>query len=111
VLLVHRPRYRDWTFPKGKLEAGETEEECALREVLEETGLRCELEEELPITRYADAAGRPKQVRWWRVRVAAGELAFLHEVDQARWVSAAEARGLLTYERDLEVLAAAVQDT
>ena len=65
VLLVHRPRYDDWTFPKGKAEPGESDVECALREVEEETGLRCELGRELPSTSYVDGKGRPKRVRYW----------------------------------------------
>ena len=65
VLLVHRPKYDDWTFPKGKAEAGESDEDCALREVWEETGLHCALGSELAATEYADALGRPKIVRWW----------------------------------------------
>jgi 8-oxo-dGTP diphosphatase len=108
VLLVHRPRYRDWTFPKGKCEPGETDEACAVREVEEEAGLRCSLQDELPASEYTDDRGRPKRVRWWRMRVEGGELAFLHEVDDARWVSPVEAAVLLTYERDRDLLAAAV---
>ena len=61
VLVVHRPRYDDWSFPKGKLKPDETDEECALREVAEETGLVCELGEELPSTEYTDESGRPKR--------------------------------------------------
>lgn len=106
VLVVHRPAYGDWTFPKGKCEAGETDEACALREVAEETGLACELEDELPSTSYVDSRGRPKRVRYWRLRVAGGELSFDHEVDGGSWVTPAEAGSLLTYERDLEVLRA-----
>ena len=108
MLLVHRPRYGDWTFPKGKCEPGETDEACALREVEEETGLRCSLQDELPSTEYTDDRGRPKRVRYWRMQVEGGELAFLHEVDDARWVSPVEAAVLLTYERDRDLLAAAV---
>ena len=104
VLVVHRPRYRDWTFPKGKADPGETDEECALREVEEETGLRCTLGSELPSTEYADARGRWKRVRYWEMRVESGELRFEHEVDAARWLPPAEAVGLLTYERDVELL-------
>lgn len=106
VLVVHRGRYGDWTFPKGKAEGDESDEECALREVEEETGLRCELGRELPRTEYLDARRRPKRVRYWEMRVVGGRLAFLHEVDEARWLSVAEAGRLLTYERDLAVLAA-----
>ena len=104
VLVVHRASYGDWTFPKGKLEPAETDEECALREVLEETGLVCALEGELPSTAYRDGRGRPKEVRYWRLRVVGGALRFDHEVDDARWVGPDEARALLTYARDLAVL-------
>jgi 8-oxo-dGTP diphosphatase len=104
VLVVHRPRYGDWTFPKGKREPGETDEECAIREVEEETGLRCALEEELPSTSYVDHHGRPKLVRYWRMRPLSEELRLEHEADDARWLSPAEAARLLTYDRDLEVL-------
>ena len=104
VLVVHRPGYDDWTFPKGKCEPGESDEACALREVAEETGLFCALEDELPSTDYTDSRGRPKRVRYWRLRVVAGALAFDHEVGSGRWLTPAEAEELLTYERDLEVL-------
>ena len=104
VLVVHRDRYADWSFPKGKCDPDETDEGCAIREVEEETGLRCRLEDELPSTEYVDARGRPKRVRYWRLDIVVGELAFDHEVDDARWVSLAEAEELLTYERDLVVL-------
>ena len=106
VLVVHRDKYDDWTFPKGKCEPDESDERCALREVTEETGLRCVLGPELPSTFYRDGSGRPKSVRYWRLDVVGGELAFDYEVDEARWVSLARAKDLLTYERDLAVLAA-----
>ena len=104
MLVVHRPRYDDWTFPKGKLEPGESDEECALREVEEETGLRCALEQELDTTEYTDGRGRPKRVRYWRMGVVDGELRFDHEVDAARWASPADAGALLTYGRDVSLL-------
>jgi 8-oxo-dGTP pyrophosphatase MutT (NUDIX family) len=105
VLLVHRPRYDDWTFPKGKAEEGERDEECALREVHEETGLRCELDDELTATSYVDQKGRPKRVRWWRMDVVADDgFTPNDEVDELRWVDAATAAALLSYERDLALL-------
>jgi 8-oxo-dGTP pyrophosphatase MutT (NUDIX family) len=104
VLLVHRPRYRDWTFPKGKAEADETDEECAVREVEEETGLRCELGPELPATSYVDGHGRSKRVRYWVMRQVGGELAFEHEVDDAVWLPPEDARRRLSYDRDVAVL-------
>ena len=106
MLVVHRPRYEDWSFPKGKAEPGESDEECALREVREETGLVCELGEELPTTSYRDAAGRPKQVRYWRMDPTGGELEFEHEVDDARWLSVEDAAATLTYDRDRPLLEA-----
>jgi len=109
VLLVHRPAYDDWTFPKGKVDPGESDEDCAVREVEEETGLRCVLGRELQSTTYDDARGRPKLVRYWVMKVAGGGLRFEHEVDEARWLSADEAAALLTYERDIAVLHEAVR--
>jgi 8-oxo-dGTP pyrophosphatase MutT (NUDIX family) len=108
VLLVHRPAYDDWTFPKGKADPGESDEECAVREVEEETGLRCALGRELQPTDYDDARGRPKHVRYWTMEVVGGSLRFEHEVDEARWLAPDEAAALLSYERDLDVLREAV---
>jgi 8-oxo-dGTP diphosphatase len=105
VLVVHRRRYGDWSFPKGKLHPGETEEACALREVEEETGVRCELVEELPSTAYVDSQGRPKRVRYWLMRPVGGEpRPTPPEVDEVRWAGIDEARRLLTYDRDVELL-------
>ena len=109
VLLVHRPAYDDWTFPKGKVDPGESDEDCAVREVEEETGLRCVLGRELQSTTYDDARGRPKVVRYWVMEVAGGELRFEHEVDEARWLPVDEAASLLAYERDIAVLHEAVR--
>jgi 8-oxo-dGTP diphosphatase len=104
VLVVHRPAYDDWSFPKGKAEPGETDEDCALREVEEETGLVCELARELAATDYLDGKRRPKRVRYWLMTVIGGALRFDFEVDQARWVSVSDAAELLTYERDVALL-------
>jgi 8-oxo-dGTP pyrophosphatase MutT (NUDIX family) len=105
VLLVHRPRYDDWTFPKGKAEPGESDEACALREVEEETTLRCMLGDELPATSYVDGKGRPKRVRWWLMEPVGGEAAPASEVDEVRWTDTGEAARLLTYARDRVLLA------
>ena len=106
VLLVHRPKYDDWTLPKGKLEPGETEEECALREVLEETGLRCALGPELPRVSYRDAQGRAKSVRYWVMSATEGEARAQNEVDAVRWLGIADAARLLSYGTDRDLLAA-----
>lgn len=100
VALVHRPRYDDWSLPKGKLDPGESFEEAALREVEEETGLRCRLVRELPTVRY-DVRGRLKEVRYWAMEVD-DEIPFVpnDEVDQVRWVAQQEALALLSYDRD-----------
>ncbi|MDQ3122359.1 MAG: NUDIX hydrolase [Actinomycetota bacterium] len=104
VLLVHRPKYGDWSLPKGKARRFERDKACALREVEEETGLRCELGEELATTRYDDVRGRTKRVRYWLMTPIAGTLEFTNEVDDGRWLSVEEARDLLSYERDVRVL-------
>lgn len=107
VLLVHRPAYGDWTFPKGKLEPGETHEACALREIEEETGLRCALGPELRATSYVDGKGRPKVVRYWLMRPAGGVAGPRNEVDAIRWMAVGEAAATLSYEADRALLAAA----
>jgi 8-oxo-dGTP pyrophosphatase MutT (NUDIX family)/phosphohistidine phosphatase SixA len=106
VLLVHRPAYGDWTFPKGKLEPGEAEPDAALREVEEETGLRCLLGRELGHTEYVDSQGRPKVARYWTMVAPASEPAAANEVDAVRWASQDEAAEALSYDRDAKLLAA-----
>ena len=98
VLVVHRPRYDDWSLPKGKLRLGESWEDAALREVEEETGLRCGLGELVGATRYG-----LKEVRYFRM-TCEGEAVAQNEVDEVRWVPLADAPALLTYERDAELL-------
>ena len=111
VLLVHRPHRQDWTFPKGKVEPDETDEACALREVEEETGLRCALGEELLTISYVDHKDRLKVARYWVMRAIDGQAAPHNEIDAVQWLSVAAAARTLTYERDLallDALAAAV---
>ncbi len=105
VLLVHRPKYDDWTFPKGKAERGESEEACALREVEEETGLRCVLGSELVSTSYTDSRGRPKVVRYWQMTVRDGEFVPNREVDEIAWLDPEAAAQRLSYDRDVPILA------
>ena len=104
VLLVHRPKYDDWTIPKGKLEPGETWEQAAAREVAEETGLRCEVGDEVGRTFYRDARGREKEVRYYAL-MCADEPSPQNEVDEVRWVGLDDAAELLSYERDRSLLA------
>jgi 8-oxo-dGTP pyrophosphatase MutT (NUDIX family) len=104
VLVVHRPKYDDWTLPKGKRESGETDEQTALREVHEETGLRCRLGQELAESRYVDGRGRPKSVRYWEMTVEGGSFTPNDEVDEVRWMPLGQVAGALTYERDQPVI-------
>lgn len=106
LVVVHRPRYDDWSLPKGKLDPGESHEVAALREVQEETGLEVELEEELEPHFYEDHKGRSKRVRWWAMQALEGEFNPDHEVDELRWVAPDAAAELLTYARDRELVAA-----
>ncbi len=105
LCVIHRPDYEDWSLPKGKLDAGESHEDAALREVHEETGLRCTLIAELSSQQYTDRKGRPKTVRWWAMRVVADEgLTPSDEVDERRWIPVAQAESLLDYEHDRELV-------
>jgi 8-oxo-dGTP diphosphatase len=104
LLVVHRPRRADWSFPKGKLEPGEDEAACALREVAEETGLRCRLGAELGRVRYRDQRDRPKVVRWWAMTALSGSFQPNAEVDELVWLAPLDAQDRLTWATDGEVL-------
>ena len=110
LVVVHRPRYDDWSLPKGKLDPGETWEEAALREVWEEVGLRCRLGEELPPVCYRDQKGRTKAVRYWLMEPEEGTAPFTpnDEVDEMRWLDVAAAAALLSYRHDAELVRLAV---
>lgn len=104
IALVHRPKYDDWTLPKGKMNPGETEEEAAVREVEEETGLRCVLERVIGRIHYVDRRGRPKTVRYWIMRPLSGSFVPSQEVDEMRWLPVDEAEAQLSYEHDRGLL-------
>lgn len=104
VLLIHRPRYDDWSLPKGKNDPGESDEDCARREVAEETGLQCELGHHLADVRYLDGRGRPKVARYWAMRPLAGRFHPTDEVDRVQWLGLERARARLSYTRDVTVL-------
>jgi 8-oxo-dGTP diphosphatase len=107
ILVVHRPRYDDWSLPKGKADAGESDEDCALREVREETGLTCRLGPELPSTRYRDNKNRDKLVRYWAMEPVADDgFTPNAEIDELRWLPVPEALRRLSYDHDRPVVAA-----
>ena len=101
---MHRSRFDDWTFPKGKAKRDERDEACAVREVQEETGLDCRLGEELPSTAYRDGKGRDKRVRYWNMSALEGSARPQKEVDAVEWLTVADARTRLSHERDRNVL-------
>ena len=109
IAVVHRPRYDDWSLPKGKLDKNESSERAALREVLEETGLSCQLGEELEPVSYTDNRGRPKVVRYWRMEVVEGDFVETDEVDELRWLKPQDAIELLSYAHDRELIEALSQ--
>jgi 8-oxo-dGTP pyrophosphatase MutT (NUDIX family) len=107
VLVVHRPKYQDWSLPKGKLDPGESLEQAALREVEEETGWRCRLGEHVGKNEYRDRDGRAKRVDWWLMQPLDGEFEPNKEVDEIRWVPVKRARELLTHDDDYRLIQAA----
>jgi 8-oxo-dGTP pyrophosphatase MutT (NUDIX family) len=110
IALVHRPVHQDWSFPKGKLEEGETFEEAAQREVFEETGFICRLLRFIGHTEYIDRKGRPKVVAYWVMSAEAGAFEANDEVDELRWLEITIAGPQLTYERDRDLLTAMAAD-
>lgn len=115
VLAVHRPRYDDWSWPKGKLDPGETLPACAVREVAEETGQVIELGQPLPTLRYPVPGGKVKIVRYWAARAISPEApaaiardavkeASKNEIDSVKWLTVEQARQLITFHDDLRPL-------
>ncbi|MFN8157156.1 MAG: NUDIX hydrolase [Candidatus Nanopelagicales bacterium] len=113
VAVVHRPHRSDWSLPKGKLESGERHDVAAVREVHEETGVRCALGPSLGERSY-EVGGLPKRVLWWRATVLdAAPREADREIDEIRWLRADEAKALLSYDDDRELVdrALALPDT
>ena len=112
VLAVHRPRYGDWSLPKGKCDPGETDEDAAVREVAEETGVVCTLGSELESMHYVDRRGRPKVVRYWEM-TPAGDAPWEpnDEVDEIAWLPAYRAAAVLSYDGDRRLVAAVVDQS
>jgi 8-oxo-dGTP diphosphatase len=111
ILLVHRPRYDDWSLPKGKAEPGEQPHDTALREVEEETGLRCRLGAEVGRTRYRDARGRRKEVRYWLMEpLSDAGFEANDEVDEIAWCSPEDAAAILTYDHDQRLVASVSEE-
>ncbi|TXL87132.1 NUDIX hydrolase [Streptomyces sp. IB2014 016-6] len=103
ICLVHRPKWADWSHPKGKLKRGETFADAAIREVHEETGMTCALGSVLPTARYL-ALGTPKEVRYWAAEATGGAFVASKEVDRILWLTPAAAHERLTHERDKELV-------
>jgi 8-oxo-dGTP diphosphatase len=104
IAIIHRPVYDDWTLPKGKVEPDETPEDCALREVREETGFKCELVRPLGCTAYVDRRGRDKMACYWVMQVLGGRFRPGIEVDKLVWLPVDQAVKRLTYGRDKTLL-------
>jgi 8-oxo-dGTP diphosphatase len=102
--VVHRPAYDDWTLPKGKLAAGESEIEGALREVEEETGMSCRVDRPIGTTSYIDRKGRPKVVVYWLMQATGGTFEPSEEIDEVRWLPLGDVLSMLTYPRDRTLL-------
>jgi 8-oxo-dGTP diphosphatase len=107
ILLIHRPRYDDWSVPKGKRDDGESDEQCAIREMQEETGVLGELGKALPTAMYTDHRGRPKEVAYWLMEIANGEPITFEandEVDELAWYGFTDAQAKLSYPLDQALL-------
>ncbi|MGW0736729.1 NUDIX hydrolase [Streptomyces sp. NPDC002851] len=109
LALVHRPKWEDWSLPKGKLKPGEEPRDAALREVLEETGMTCVLGPALPNTHYVDAQSRPKVVFYWVAEATGGAFLPSTEISRLVWLPPATALEWLTHERDRELIPAALE--
>ena len=103
IACIYREARGDWTFPKGKLDRGETFEQAAIREVVEETGMHCRVERFVGTTNYTHRKGKPKIVAYYLMSVNEGEFAPNDEVDELVWLPLERVRDLLTWDRDREL--------
>ena len=103
IALVHRPRYDDWSLPKGKLDAGEHPLEAAVREVREESGFTATVGRRLPSTAYRSTAG-PKAVDYWAMLADDGRFTPGNEVDDLAWLPSGDALPRLSYSHDRDVV-------
>ena len=110
TIIIHRPRHLDWSFPKGKLDPGETSEQAALREVYEETALRCVLGSYVGQVDYEVPGGGIKHTRYWLMSMIE-DAGFEpnHEVDEYRWVPLDDAVDLVTNPLDRQLALAAIE--
>ena len=108
IAVIHRPKYDDWSLPKGKLHPGEEPLDAALREVDEETGHRADVVREVGQTRYRDSRGRLKEVTYWLMDARGGRFQPGSEVDELRWLPVEEAIALLDHEHDRDIVLAAL---
>ncbi|WP_344258291.1 NUDIX hydrolase [Streptomyces sodiiphilus] len=104
VAVVHRPKYDDWSHPKGKLNAGEDPAAAAVREVREETGMECVLGAPLPVTRYLTETGGPKEVSYWTAEAVTGAFEPNDEIDLLHWLPPGQARDRLSHPADRDLL-------
>lgn len=107
IAIIHRPRYDDWSIPKGKLAVGESDIEGAVREVFEETGFRVKVGRELGKVRYMKTTAGvtlPKVVRYWAMEAESGTFSPTREVDELRWMTPGEAEKILSHDHDVEIL-------
>ena len=103
IAVIHRPRYDDWSLPKGKVDPGETEPVTAVREVSEETGYTCRLGRRLATISYPTELG-VKKVRYWAARTTGGDFVSNDEVDELKWLPCTTAAAQLVYPHDRKVL-------
>lgn len=105
IALIHRPRYGDWSLPKGKVDDGETTLQCAYREVFEETGVKAQFTRELGSVEYQES-GESKRVKYWAAKAPLSSQQFIvnEEVDEIRWLTPVDATTLASHDSDKSII-------